>query len=668
MKPIAVLCVLFGSVLAGSLSAQPTEVQLNRAGLDPARLTVLGEPGYDYRLESAPNLGAPEGWEFLATFSLNGTPESWLDARSLSQPQRFYRSIKLPVQDPEIAQDFRLIDQTGRSRWLFYYFGLPSVRAVALLFTGTGCGKLAEMTPTIKALTNRFGSQGVVFWLIDSNTGDNRSNILAEATALGMSNGPPILHDSAQVVARSYGASGIPEAVLINMANFQVAYRGAIDDRLGSNAAPTTQQYLSNALVRVLAGDTVNPKQTRLEGCSLNLKPTYPNLAYATDIAPILQDKCVRCHSPGNIGSFVMSNYNVIQSIIGTIRHEVITGHMPPWHADPFYSQFSNDASLSPDQLAKLIQWIDDGAPRGLGSDPLANPLPTTNYPAAWPASLGQPDAILRIPVQSVPASGTIAYRYITVVNDAFGSDVWLRAAVCRPGDARVVHHCLVFEGDSSSSLGGLAGFYAGYVPGQDPAPFPSGTGKLLKRGQSLTFQMHYTAIGEASTDQTELGLYLAAAPPTYPLQTKAAYSITFNVPANAADYQATAQFPGAGTLNTNIVIYEMSPHMHLRGSRFRYEVVYPTGARETLLNVPNYIFHWQSLYRFAQPKYLPRGSRIICTAGWDNSTQNHELHAAYDGSDNALYLPDRNVGFGEQSWDEMFIGYMNYAEVPGPQ
>jgi hypothetical protein len=342
---------------------------------------------------------------------------------------------------------------------------------------------------------------------------------------------------------------------------------------------------------------------------------------------------------------------------------------MPPWHADPFYGSFTNDTSLKPDEAAKLIQWIDAGAPRGSGSDPLADmPTTSTNYPFAWPASLGTPDAILRIPMQSIPASGTVDYRYITVTNTGFSGDVWLRAAVSRPGNTRVVHHCLVFEGDSSASLGGLAGFYSGYVPGYDPAPFPPSTGKLLKRGQVLTFQMHYTTVGTAQTDQTELGLYVSPLPPTYPLQTKAAFNVFFAIPANNPDYQSTAQFPSSATLTTNIVLYEMSPHMHLRGSRFKFEVVYPSGSRETLLSVPNYIFHWQSLYRLTQPKYIPRGSRIFCTANWDNTTQNPELMEAYNGSDNnPSYLPDHPVGFGEQSWDEMFIGYVNYAEVSGP-
>src|SRR5205085_1396248 len=152
----------------------------------------------------------------------------------------------------EVANDFRLIDHLGRSHWLFYYQKDPSIQtntqAITLIFTGNGCQKIRDLMPAIKALINRFTSQGVLFWLIDSNQEDNRSNILAEATSLGISNGPPILHDSAQLVARAYRASTTPEAVAINTVDWSILYRGTIDDRLASNAVSTTQYYLSNAL------------------------------------------------------------------------------------------------------------------------------------------------------------------------------------------------------------------------------------------------------------------------------------------------------------------------------------------------------------------------------------------------------------------------------------
>jgi hypothetical protein len=360
-----------------------------------------------------------------------------------------------------------------------------------------------------------------------------------------------------------------------------------------------------------------------------------------------------------------MTNHTIVQAAASLMREQVLSGLMPPWYADPFHGAFTNDFSLRPAEAAKLIQWIDAGAPRGTGLDPLENLPSATNYPYAWPAHLGPPTAILRIPTQSIPAEGTVDYRYINVVNNVFGSNVWLRAAIVRPGNTRVVHHCLVFQG--TGGLMGLDGFFAGYVPGFDAATYPPATGKLLTSGETLRFQMHYITIGSNQTDQTEIGLYVAPAPPTYPLQTKSAFSVNLQIPPNTANYSTTAQFPLTGTITTNILLYEMSPHMHLRGSHFKYEAVYPNGTREVLLSVPYYIFHWQALYRLTQPKYLPRGSRIICTAAWDNTPQNFELMEAYESSGNTEYLPDHNVFFGEQSWDEMFIGYLNYAEVPGP-
>jgi hypothetical protein len=239
---------------------------------------------------------------------------------------------------------------------------------------------------------------------------------------------------------------------------------------------------------------------------------------------------------------------------------------------------------------------------------------------------------------------------------------VWLRAAVVKPGNIQVVHHVLVFDGQT---FAGLAGFFSGYVPGTDAAQFPPGTGKLLRRGQVLEFQMHYITIGTPQTDQTQIALYVSPAPPTYPLQTRSAFDIAFSIPANNPDFRREAFHPSSGTLATNILIYEMSPHMHLRGSHFKYELIYPNGSTEVLLSVPHYVFHWQTLYRLTTPKYVPKGSRIKCTAGWDNTPQNAHLMEEYYATDDTRFLPSRNVGFGEQSYDEMFIGYLNYAEVP---
>jgi hypothetical protein len=196
-----------------------------------------------------------------------------------------------------------------------------------------------------------------------------------------------------------------------------------------------------------------------------------------------------------------------------------------------------------------------------------------------------------------------------------------------------------------------MDGFFAGYVPGYEPVAFPPGTAKFLPRGTVLRFQMHYITTGQDETDQTQIGLYTTPAPPTYVLQTKSAYNALFGIPAGSPDYQTTATY---GPFPRAVNLYEMSPHMHLRGSRFKYEAVYPNNSRETLLSVPFYRFHWQTLYRLTQPKMLPAGTRIVCTGAWDNSQQNHHNPD-----------PSRTVTFGEQTDDEMFIGYFNFAEIP---
>src|SRR6185503_21239847 len=212
---------------------------------------------------------------------------------------------------------------------------------------------------TINSLRTNFTQQGVVFWMIDANSADNRSNIVVEANALGITN-VPILHDRAQLVARAYHASTTPEVICLNPPDWSVFYRGTIDDRLGSGTVPTTQNYLSNALSSFLGGQRVTPRQTQTNGCAITLN-SIPTPSYSTDIAPLLQNKCVRCHSPGNIAPFAMTNYASVSNNAGQMRVEILAGRMPPWHADPYYQSFANDISLSSTQSAMLVKWIDGG-------------------------------------------------------------------------------------------------------------------------------------------------------------------------------------------------------------------------------------------------------------------------------------------------------------------
>ncbi len=678
MKKSIALSVLT-TILCELCFAQPTQLGIDR-NAGPARITLQGEMSRDYTLQASDLTST--NWFFLSTLSLYSLSQSWFDSDSANAPRRFYRALKLDSStQPEYADDFRLIDHQGVSRSLHYLEFDSTVKGVVLIFTGNGCTSVAQMVPTIKSLRDQFTPQGIVFWMVDGNAADNRSNIVAEANALGID--LPILHDRSQLVANAFHASTTPEVVCIDKAGWPIFYRGTIDDRIGSTTVPTTQNYLSNALTSFLAGGTVSPREAHTNGCAITLN-SIPTPDYSTNIAPLLQSKCIGCHSPGNLAPFALTNYASVTSNMVKMRLELLKGTMPPWHADYNFQSFTNDFSLSSSQAATLVRWIDLGGPRGTGADPLTNPPPAIDYPFAWPSALGAPDIVIPVGSQVVTNTGTIPYKYVNY--NYTGPTVWLRAAVMRPGTVPVVHHILAYVGTSSSMT--IQTFMTGYVPGAYLGAFPEGTGKLLTNNSPIQFQLHYKANGTLTNDSSLLGLYTMPGPPTNSLGftneliETSSYSGLFCVTTNSNDYQyvadTTTLYQVAFQAPTNIRLYEFSPHLHARGKSFMYEAVYPNGhvpASEVLLSVPYYEFNWQTAYRLATPKDLPAGTVIRVTSHWDNSIQNADLMELYNERSGtnpnwALYSPTyvnhpstcpNGIIFDQQTWDEMFIGYFNY-------
>ena len=560
--------------------------------------------------------------------------------------------------NPVKIEDFHLLDQEGRSHFLHRQ---TKGKAVVLIATANGCPVMKEAASRIKALNDRFASQGVTFWMVDSNPQDDRASIGKEAKSLGID--LPILSDSIQLVASEVGFAQTCEAVCINTADWTVVYHGAIDDQLGdATKSKPSKNYLASALTSFLAGKKASPNRTVAKGTAISFAQmadaSKKTISYVNDVAPILQKSCVSCHSPGNIGPFAMASYEKVKGRGSMIREVLLAQRMPPWHADPHYGAFANERGLSPEQAHTLAQWVQQGCPRGEGEDPLvAKPAPPAD---PWP--LGKPDAIVKFPkAEEIPDNGVFEYRYI-LARSPFPNGVWLRAAVVRPGNRKVVHHVLVTtmtpqelvarrarQGGNIAG-GGIDGFFAAYVPGYDSVPFPEGTGKYLPAGSIISFQMHYTATGKPETDATEMGLYLCKEKPKVELKTKSAFNVQFRIPPGEANYESTAEYRFA----KDSMLYELMPHMHLRGSWFKFEATYPDGKNEVLLSVPNYDFKWQHLYRLKQPKRMPAGTRLVCRGAHDNSVQN---------PDN----PDANkeVAFGEQTFDEMFIGYINFSDIP---
>lgn len=272
-----IIALLFaGVLLSGWCLAQPTQVGIDR-NAGTARITVQGEANRDYSLVASDL--ASTNWNFLATLALTNTSQTWFDSASATMPSRFYRALKLPnPTTPEHAEDFRLIDHQGVSRSPYYYENATNIKAFVFIFTGNSCTNVQQMVSTIKSLRDQFTPQGVIFWMIAANPADNRSNLVTEANALGID--LPILHDRAQLVARTYHAVSTPEVVCVSKADWSIFYRGTIDDRMGSNPVATTQSYLSNALTRFLDGGTVSPRQTQIKGCDIPLA-SIPTPSYS---------------------------------------------------------------------------------------------------------------------------------------------------------------------------------------------------------------------------------------------------------------------------------------------------------------------------------------------------------------------------------------------------
>lgn len=562
--------------------------------------------------------------------------------------------------ETDAVPNFRLLDYTGESHELYRQ---KEHRVVVLFVAGNGCPIVRHSVPELKRLREQFGPRGVVFALLDVNAHDDRAEVAAEAREFAINF--PILLDPAQGVARALAITRTAEAIAIDTATWRILYRGALDDRLayGQQKPAASRRFLAEALAAFLEGQPVTPPRTEFKGCAVAfadaLAKSSPPVDYARDIAPLIASRCLTCHSRGNVAPFAFGNYEKLRGYSATIREVLLEDRMPPWHADPLHSAFSNDRSLTPEQKRMLLAWIEQGASRGEGVDPLPAAQPAAA--PAWP--LGPPDAIVSMPeAAQIPATGLVPYQVYTV-KSSLPEAAWVRGAAIRAGNAKVVHHCLVFINYPETlkhlepkQEQGTAGFFAGFVPGTEPVFFPPGTAKFLPKGAEFIFQMHYTTTGKEESDRTEMGLYLAPGKPAAELITGAATTQEFEIPPGVRAQPVRAEFQ----FERDAWLYEFSPHMHLRGASFTYTANYSDGRSEVLLNVPNYDFNWQTLYRLKTPQRMPAGTRLICTGTFDNSASNP-----------ANPDPKATVRFGEQTADEMFIGYFNYAAAapdPGPK
>ncbi len=380
---------------------------------------------------------------------------------------------------------------------------------------------------------------------------------------------------------------------------------------------------------------------------------------FTHDVAPILYKSCVECHRPTAMAPMSLLSYDEARPWARAIKSKVVNREMPPWGADPAVGHFANDPSLSQTEIDTIAAWVDAGAPEG---DAAALPK-APEFAEGW--SIGQPDLVFKMvkPI-TVPADGTVPYLYITVPTH-LDHDIWVRGVELRPTDRRVVHHIIstLVAGDGTEPDGEprlmrdpareeIGGGLGGLVPGRLYGLYDEGVARKIPAGADIVLQMHYTTIGEPVVDQTEIGVVLAKEPPSK-LRAGGGGQIPntrFAIPPGDADYEVSAE----QVIPRDTYLSSLYPHMHVRGKDVKYTLVYPDGREELLLSVPKYDFNWQQTYTLATPKLMPKGSKLVVTAHYDNSPGNR-------------YNPDptATVHWGEQTWEEMLIGY--YGTIDGP-
>lgn len=541
------------------------------------------------------------------------------------------------------VRPFELKDYRGRT----YRSDAFKQPVLVVVFLAVDCPLAQLYGSRLSELADRFPEDRVAVIGVNSNRHDNITELAAYARKYGFR--PPLLKDAGNRVADAFAAERTPEAFVLD-AQRKIRYRGRIDDQYGVGYArdDADNPLLQTAIESVLAGREVATPVTRAVGCHIGriAEPDpQADITYSSHIAKILNRHCVECHRAGEIAPFTLTDYDEVVGWAETIDEVVRDNRMPPWHADPKIGEFRNTRGMTAEEKRLISAWVDAGAPLGdAGQVPPPPPPITTEWRLPR-----RPDRVIKMRERPfrVPADGIVEYQYF-VVDPELKEDTWVSAAEVIPGNRRVVHHAIVFiKPPKPEQMRGF-GWLSAYVPGQALLQFPPGMARKIPAGSKLIFQMHYTPVGEEQDDTTKIGLVFAD-PATVDQEafTMLVLNQKFEIPPHVSDFPVKASL---SDLPVGSQLLAVGPHMHVRGKSFRFDLV-QDGQRETLLSVPKYDFNWQHSYAFKEPVPIREGMRLECTGIFDNSDAN-------------LVNPDpsQTVRWGDQTWQEMLIGYLELS------
>jgi len=585
----------------------------------------------------------------------------------------------------ERVGDFALIDHLGAQHHMAWY---DDQQAVVILPQGVDSTDQAALD-ALQDLRARYEQQGVTFFLLNPGLQTDRDAVAADLAELGVD--LPVLMDDTHLVTESLGVTRMDEVIVFDPRSFEISYRGPIQAATEAAIDGLLNDERADLVAVAGTGSTI-----------ANNMAEHASLSYVNDIAPIIADNCAECHREGGIAPFAMDSSLAVQGWSPMIREVVLTKRMPPGQIDNKVGhKMKNEMNLSDEEMQKLVRWVDAGSPVDGDTDPLtALTWPDTKW------TLGEPDMIVKIPATTVPATGVVDYKDIVVELD-LDEERWVRGSEVAPGAPEVLHHIIttvvppgggedpqalflqainslpedraaairaemfaavaageqpnidkIFRDNPEIDVGALLGgggpdqaSIAGYAPGNSVSLNPEGVGGRLVPGTKLSFQMHYTTSGKEQTDETEIGIYFY--PEGYVPEERMGGGVgnafTIAIPAGAKDHEMEL----VTYIKNDSEIHSLMPHMHFRGKRMKFTAVYPDGSEEVILSVPAYSFNWQLAHELAEPLAVPGGTKIVAVGAFDNSGQNP-------------YNPDPSieVNWGEQSWEEMFMGFYSWKEL----
>jgi hypothetical protein len=546
------------------------------------------------------------------------------------------------------ASDLRVIDLDGRA--VDPLPADPKVRATVFVFTTTDCPIANRYAPDIRDLFESFARRGVRFWLVYANPAESSDAIREHVSRFGYP--MPAVRDPRHELIKRLAITVTPESAVLDSQG-RTLYRGRIDDRyvdFGVERPTATRKDLQEALKAVLSGTAVSTPTTRAVGC---IVADFRPVTFATDLAPLIFDRCVSCHRPAGTAPFSLLTYEDVRRRASQIAAVTAARFMPPWKAEPDPTGFVGQKPLSDDEIDLIGRWVNEGAREGNARDTPSAP----RFEDRW--QLGRPDLIVSIDEPfTLPAQGTDVFR-IFAIRLPVTSARFVTGLEFHPGNPRVVHHAnirldptpgsrMLDTNDPAPGYDGLMprsavypeGHFLGWTPGQIAPLVPETMAWRLEPGTDLVVQLHMQPSGAIETVKPFIGLFFGNEPPTRIPTILRLGSQGIDIPPGEKRYTIDDSY----VLPVDVELHAVQPHGHYRLREALGKAVFPDGTARPLITIKNWDFRWQHVYRYTKPLVLPKGTRVSMHYEYDNSRDNPR---------NPVQPPQR-VAWGQRSFDEM--------------